>query len=292
MSNNIIYTIENNKQIVAKGTYTGLLKDIENKRNKEFKNSHNKTQFETYTTNEDSSHKEFAGGTWEDVTNLSNMESFKEQLKEFRKNKLEEKVMTRIDFSPKRKRNLSEHDGDYDHEKRYEIKPFSSSRKEMLPISVIDVNVDMSINCSMKAKDINKYGALVWSVIQMVESLGIQCNINVINDCTGIGSKGNKYYDGKLSLVIKKAGEYISPVALATCFQAVFFRRAIFTGMVLECEENDGIEVSYGLGSPRIQRTDKHIWFEKGCIYTRAGGAFDAKEVEEAIVTMITTGKK
>lgn len=278
---NIQYKLEG-KQITANGTYKGLLRDIEEKRKKGL--NKNNDDFQRFTTNEDHSHKSFAGGTWEDVTNLNNMNGFKKQLAEFKKHKLEEKIIAKLDYSPKRKRQLSEHDGDYDHDKRWDIKPFNNSKKEMLPISVVDINVDMSINCSMKADDINKYGALVWSIVQLTESLGIQANINIINDCTHLSSEGHA---GLLTLQIKKAGEYISPVALATCFQSVFYRRVIFTGMVLECDEFN-LKTSYGLGSPRVQRTDKHIWFDKGVIHTRAGGGFNAKEVEEAIVKMVT----
>lgn len=276
------------KQITCFGTYKDLLSDIDElKKSKNFKTKVNEDQFFKYTTNDDHSHKSFAGGTWEDVTNLDNMDSFKKTLAEFKKNKLEEKITAKIDYSPRRRRALSEHDGDYDHDKQWEIKPFSNSRKEMLPITMVDVNVDMSINCGMGAKDINRYGALVWSIIQLVESLGIQANINIVNDCTNIT---NNSQDAKLTLQIKKAGQYISPVSLATCFQSVFFRRAIFAGMVMECE-SIGKDAHYGLGQPRVQRTDKHIWFEKGAIYTRAGGSFDAKEVEEAVMKLVRGGK-
>lgn len=275
------------KQIIVTGSYRDLLKDIETMRKDSWNNKQNKDQFQNYVTNNDRSHTRFAGGTWEDVTNLNNMAQFKRQLEEFKKNKLEEKITTKIDYSPKRRRFLSEHDGDYDHDKRWEIKSFNNSKKELLPISIIDINVDMSISAGTSAESINKYGALVWSVIQLVESLGIQANINVTNDCTNSTEKS----DTKLIYRIKKAGEYISPTALATTFQSVFFRRAMFAGMVLAAD-NFKERASYSLGSPRYIRTDKHIWFENGAIFTRSGGLFDVKEVEAAILKMVTKGLK
>ena len=247
------------------------------------KNTTNQSLFNKYTNNNDINHIEFSGGKWEDVTNLNNMDSFKKTLGEFKKNRLEEKISAKIDYSPRRKRQLSEHDGDYDHDKRWEIKSFNNSKKEML---LIDVNVDMSINCSMSADAINSYGALVWSIIQLVESIGIQANVNIINDCSSVSDD----IDSKITLNIKKAGQYISPVALATCFQAVFFRRAIFSAMILCCENFKSNAYS-SLGRPRVQRTDKYIWFKDGAIYTRAGGAFNAKEVEEAILKLVQKGK-
>lgn len=284
---NIQYKLENNK-IIANGTYIGLLKDIEVQRNKSFKNNGNANAFKEYTTNEDSHHLQFSGGTWEDVTNLNNMSAFKKQLEEFKKNKLEEKIVSKLDFKAQRKRSLSEHDGDYDYDKRWEIKPFSNSRKEMLPISVVDIIVDMSISCAMDAVSINKYGTLVWSIVQLVESIGIQASIKIVNESTQLSTDGK---EAKLSLEIKKAGEYISPVALASCFQSVFYRRVIFAGMVLECEML-GLEATYNLGSPKVKKTDKFVWFENGAIYTRAGGSFNAKEIEDSILAIVQSGKK
>ena len=275
-------------EIIATGSYTGLLKDIDAAREKrDWKHSNNKQQIYEYSTNESSSHESFAGGKWEDVTNLRNMNDFKKQLQEFKKNRLEEKIIAKLDFNPKRKRSLSEHDGDYDHDKRWEIKPFNNSRKEMLPISVVDINVDMSISCGMSAEAINKYGTLVWSIVQLIESLGIQASIKIVNDSRNISSNT----DGKIILEIKKAGEYMSPVALATCFQSVFYRRVIFSGIVLQCEAFAKSTCS-SLGSPKVPKENKHIYFANGAIYTRAGGTFDAKEVEEAIIKMVSKGRE
>lgn len=282
---NIKYTLKDN-ELTGFGTYKGLLKDIEESKTRNWNNSFNQSEVNRFISNTDSSHTKFAGGTWEDVTNLKNLDGFKKQLKEMEKHKLREKVLTKLEFNPKRKRRLSEHDGDYDFDKRWEIKPFSNCRKEMLPMNVIDVNVDMSISAGTKSEDINKYGAIVWSLIQLIESLGIQCNINIINDVSGLSSDMNS----KLIFNIKKSGEYISPVALATCFQSVFFRRAIFAGMVLACDENKK-QVCGGLGSPRTLRTSKHIWFENGAVYTKSGGLFNIDEVQQCIVDMVTKRK-
>jgi hypothetical protein len=284
MKTNIKYEIKD-KEIIGTGTYKDLLRDIEDARKRTWNTSDNRKQFETFTTNKDRNHSSFAGGSWEDVTNLKNMSSFKKQLEEFKRNKLEEQISTKIDYSPKRTRRLSEHDGDYDHDKQWDIKPFTNSKKELLPISVIDVNVDMSISAGMSSESINKYGALVWSIIQLIESLGIQANIYIKNEVNRIDSNGN--YSSNLNYRIKKAGEYISPVALATCFQSVFFRRAMFSGMVLACDNNFK-QACYSLGSPKVKRTDKHVWFENGAIYTRAGGSFNAKEVEESILKLVS----
>ena len=142
------------KQITVKGSYRDLLADVEAHKKIAFKNSHNREEFERYSTS-NNSHSGFAGGEWEDVTSLKNMDSFKKALADFKKQKLEEKVKAKIDFNPKRKRSLSEHDGDWDYDKQWEIKPFSNSRKEMLPINVVDINVDMSISSGMRAEEIN-----------------------------------------------------------------------------------------------------------------------------------------
>lgn len=273
------------KQITCTGSYLDLLKDIEEykQHKKTPKTSDNESKLRKFITDTDKDHVSFSGGLYEDITNMKNLNSFKKTLAEFSKNKLQEKIQAKLDFTPKRKRSSSEHDGDYDLDKRWEIKPFTNSHKEMLPINVVDVNVDMSISASMKAEDINKYGALVWSIIQIVESLGIQANVNIINESVGTSTNG---YASTIVLKIKRAGEYISPVALTSCFQSVFYRRAIFGAIVLSCDEFK-FDVDYGLGRPKHTSTDKNIWFENGAIYTRPGGQFKIEEVERAITKMV-----
>jgi len=270
----------NAKTITCSGTYKDLLKDIADMREESKWNDRtNFKKFKIKVTNDDRSYKNFSGGEWEDVTNLKNLDPFKKQLNEFRKNKLEEKITTKIGYNQIRKRKLSEHDGDFDLDKQWEIKPFIHTKKDMLPMSVIDMNIDMSINSSMSSESINKYGVLIWSLIQLVESLGIQVKVNLINETTKLSYDD---YGGNFIFNIKKSGEYISPIALATCFQSVFYRRAIFSGFIMACDKFKQTATD-GLGYPKYQKSNRYIWFDKGAIYTKPGGQFDTDEIVDTI---------
>lgn len=292
--NKINYTVSG-RQVIGKGTYKDLLADI-----KEYQDGKIVTQIpgnekiHTYISSNNNDYSSFAGGNWNDVINLKNMKQFQNQLEEFRKHKLEEKIKSKLDFSSKRARKISEHDGDYDFEKRWEIKPFNNAIRMPVPISIVDIKVDFSISYAMSADDINKYGAMVWAVVQLIESLGIQCNINMIDDNLNIDSKGGGFFGGNndskydlmFDLQIKKSGEYISPIALATCFQSVFYRRALFAGFVIGCEFLK-VRSSDGIGRPREIKVNKNLWYDDGIVHTKPGGIFKVDDVVECIRNML-----
>lgn len=282
------YNLENNgKHMVGFGSYKDLVDDIEEMRHKTLKNRANQDQFETFTKNGDRYHIEFSGGKWEDVMNVKNMDDFKKALSDFQKNRLEEKIIAKLDYSPKRKRKMSEHDGDYDIDKRWEITPFHSSKMERLPISVIDMNVDMTISAGMDAESINKYGTMVWSVIQLIETFGVQVNVNIIMEVNNLSTCGKS---AKMVLNVKRAGQYVSPISLATCFTSVFYRRAMFTADLLVCEAFN-VQACSSLGQCKYPSEKKNIWFDKGAIYTRPGAMFKATEIEECLIKMIGVKK-
>lgn len=278
------------KDIISKGSYTELLLDLKDfQKNLLIPNQsgRNREYLEEYTgvnVLASKEYEEFAGGTWNDVLNLKNLKQFQDQLTEFRKHKLEERISKKVDFSVKRVRRNSDYDGDYNHDKRWEIQPFSNAIRTKIPVSCVDVNVDMSISSGMRADDINAYGAMVWAIVQLLETIGINCNINIVKSSHSITEEEN--LGQKVFLKIKKSGEYISPVALATCFQSVFYRRAIFSNIVLAADSQNKTVTSY-LGTPKKINVDKNLWYENGTLNTRPGGLFDINQVEECIYKMI-----
>lgn len=281
MEKKLKYSYDADKRLVSvKGHYRDLLADIQASKDN---TKHNNDHIAKYLSNSGyDDYARFAGGTWDDITNLKNMDKFKKQLEDFRKHKLEEKIQKRVDFSVKRVRRTSEHDGDYDLQKRWEIKPFSSAHRSKVPISVVDFKVDFSISAAMSPEDINSYGAMVWSIIQLVETLGIQVNVTIVTEGVGIADN----LDNQQEYIIKKSGEYMSPVSLASTFQSTFYRRAIFSGIAL-CAENQGKHAWDSLGRPKYPNENRNLWYDKGTIYTRPGGQFKIEEVEKCVMEMI-----
>lgn len=159
----------------------------------------------------------------------------------------------------RRKRVVSEYDGDLNFERLYDIAPFDATRTENSGIArTIDVVVDFSFNCMVSAKAISEYGAVCWSVVDLLERSGIQCNVLLEFKAeqgaeTKVETDAEKVTIRTQRLLVKRADQYQDPMDLARCFTSWFFRRILFTTSVI-CTDAQGLGASYGLGGP-IPRT-------------------------------------
>jgi hypothetical protein len=128
----------------------------------------------------------------------------------------------------RRKRNLNDQDGEIDFDRLYDINYFHAARIENSAVArIVNITVGVNISVGIKEAEINDYGAMVWSVIDLLERSGIQCSVTMRWSPTSSISGDPKHYDA--SVVVKTAGEYIDPMNLARCFTSAFFRRALFS---------------------------------------------------------------
>ena len=128
--------------------------------------------------------------------------------------------------SRKRKRVMSDLEGDWDIDKRWEIAPFNSAIKKNMPITSVKINCDFSIPASINSADIMDYAALCWSVISRVESQGISSEVNLVNISKNMDY--NSTHNLYMIYNIKKAGTYQDLNSMARFFSCNFYRRAIF----------------------------------------------------------------
>lgn len=156
----------------------------------------------------------------------------------------------------KRTRFLSEYDGEYDFDRRYDLTPFNATRIERGGVvRTLDIDVEFCFNAGVSAQSISEYGALAWSIVDIVERAGIQVNLRLVMPIQhdGIVHDENAEYSKIKTAVnyisLKKSGEYVETMTLARCFTSMFFRRCTF---VLDCivEQARGRDTDSGLGYP------------------------------------------
>lgn len=142
------------------------------------------------------------------------------------------------DIAPKRVRRMSDQDGDWDHARMWELAPFQSTKRARGGIArVIDVEVNFQFNAGTKTHDIERFGAFAYSVVQAIESAGVQVNLT----CGGMAQNvfARNEVLTKQTCRVKQAGEYMEESLLARCFTTEFFRRVMFTLSVAACDSLD-----------------------------------------------------
>lgn len=197
----------------------------------------------------------FSGGTPEALEKLLDGECdltpFTRALEDFQNSGLRADLETLMQACvKKRKRKFSEHDGEWQMHRRYDLTPFQGSEKRLRPTRIITIIADFSINQSAPATDIDKYGAILWGISQLIESCGIQTDIRWHVYTNGF-AHGEKSYDGDITVHVKKPGEYIAPSHLAATFKSLFFRRMGLALMQAATSADTSAQVDYGYGSAK-----------------------------------------
>lgn len=203
----------------------------------------------------------FRGGSLESLENdLSGKMDISRhvlKLREMETSGILRRLRTQIGLAyPKRRRVFSEHDGDWDYDRRWDIMPFQATSRPPQVGRTLILNCDMCVNASTKSKALDKYGVLVWAISNIIESAGICTRILYTEFSTGATEDGSS---SDIEVIIKNTGEYIAPPLLASVFQTNFFRRIGFSLLTLAAEAV-GEEVAMGLGHAET----KHRTLEYG----------------------------
>lgn len=237
-----------------------------------FSDSTNREYEETLKSDHDSG---FRGGTQREVVDAGHGKFDK---KAFEKKRDEmKKEFSKLDFleqeiARKRSRVMSEYDGELDFDRLYERAPFYATRvSNNGSARTINLTIDFSFSAGVDADKINKYGATCWSIVDLLERSGIQCNVIIQNKVQRLASKGGQSKveaptNWIFNTTVKGANEYIDTVDIARCFNTNFYRRAMFHAWVVGCDAL-GFQANYGLGSVEQMRSS-HA--SKGEIYLSA----------------------
>jgi hypothetical protein len=157
-------------------------------------------------------------------------------------------------IAPKRKRRLSEHDGEIDFDRRWELTPYWNTVKERSGVApVLDIWCEFAFNSGVEQSDITKFGVFCWAIANAIENAGIQVNLNLYNHGTARPYKWSNSTDRHV-VTVKRAGEYVDMQNLARCFTSGFYRRGMFTACYLTAWGEQGSRLGEGFGRS-IQKT-------------------------------------
>lgn len=169
-----------------------------------------------------------------------------------------------------RTRVLSEYDGDYDHDRRFDPECYQATTMAVGQGHTIKLLANFSMSAGVDAAKINKYGAMVWAVSQLLEDAGFVCSIDIVNTGQSLFSGSDAAHS--IQVEVKKAGSYINPKVLGAVFNNTFKRRAIFWCLPVACElsghtaqSNYGYPVSVTGGKPFLHEKGTII-LDPGCV--------------------------
>ena len=152
----------------------------------------------------------------------------------------------------KRKRFLSEHDGDYVHERRYDINFMESARLEKVQCNnLIKINACGSFDYNVDASKINDYAKEICELVNFFEAQGRSVELNLtykLSDLYSSRSSGVM----KAFITVKRPDLYLSKADIYRAFSSVFKRHIGFCVNTLMADVN-GEYVDEGLGSPLVQ---------------------------------------
>ena len=169
------------------------------------------------------------GGTLKQATAMPDMAPYLQAKTELMRGGLFKSLAPVYEHRPKRKRVNSEYDGDFDFDRKWEIKPFSTTKQIKVPIPIIKINIFLGVNCGYSPESYNKYSALAWAVTQLIESHGVNTEISYSSYAIGSCNGSVDYYQ---TGILKEATKYLSPQSLAYALRTSFLRRHIFAGII------------------------------------------------------------
>jgi len=185
---------------------------------------------------------------------------------------------------PRRKRKMSEHDGEWDFDRKWELKPYQGTiRKKQLRKS-IKIYANFSCSGSSGAREITEYGALIWAITKIIEDSGIQVEVYYQERANRVDV--NLSVSTNVLMRLKKAGEYISPQALAASFTANHYRRLGFALQTIAVAACGNRVTSRGMGC--APKGTKPISFSEGILtLDKKDNQINYDEIEKVILGII-----
>lgn len=209
-----------------------------------WKNHENRKEFFDI---KNSSNHEWRGGTNKDLNLVKNEGGILKKKKEILRSKSFQKLKSNLNHNLQRRRFRSEHDGEYDHDLRYEIKPFNNSKSSKSKRKTISIIAKFAFSARVSSENINDYGAFVCALTEVLESNGVGVELFLQSVGAGLFRKAKK--NNVISVQIKKADEYLPKRDLYRCFTSNYYRRVVFSLYMGACELVDD-EIGLGYGSP------------------------------------------
>ncbi len=195
----------------------------------------------------------WCGGSYDDLVHgKPSTTLFKEEQKKFQSSKLYKKIIRKVGETTRRTRIRCEHDGEWDLDSKYEIKPFNRSvRKTGVSGQIVSITADLCFSAMVSSEAINRYGAFVASIVKALESCGINVELYVRQNGTRfLASSSKKEHSFMMGTYkVKSSGDYMPTSLLLKIFSSNFLRRMMHAQIVCSASYIDE-EVSGSLGTP------------------------------------------
>jgi len=184
-----------------------------------------------------------------DLSGEMDMTPFNTALSKIKTSEVFESLKTKVVAgTPMRKRRVSEHDGEWDMSRQWEIAPFHATYRAFQERKAIDINAQFAFNGAYDPEEITAYGAMIWAISELIESAGIRCRVVWCKQNKGISE--DKDVNSSMRIELKAHQEYVAPSLIAAAFQARFYRRAGFA-LIVAASDYRGYPAKNNLGTPR-----------------------------------------
>jgi hypothetical protein len=161
---------------------------------------------------------------------------------------LMQRLMDAQDRVRVRSRQRSEHDGEYDHDRRWDIQPFQHRVVQTRPGRILKMRVFADFSAQVKGDYINRYAALVSAIIGLVESAGVRVQLDLDFGSRDFEVSGR--YTMSLKVRVKNTDQYFNAGDLLKTLSSNFYRRVFFMGIILAAD-SVGKAAEDGLGMAR-----------------------------------------
>jgi uncharacterized protein YukE len=222
------------------------------------------------------------------------MTAYKKALEELKKNGFVSKIKKQVEgMIVERERCLSEYDGDYDHDRRFDPECYQGTKRAEGVGRTIKLLINFSLASSHSAQQIETYGAQVWAVTQVLEECGFLVDVTVGLRTEGLYYSVDSNRDAFQGLFkVKKADEYINPKILAATLSTPFFRRAVFSIMHAVGNVANASAVSNGLGvctsmtngAPCVYQKGGTVILDPACVTNAANVADVVTQAAKAVL--------
>lgn len=281
-------TRDDKKKYISVRTDLSTLKTIWDKPEEFFKDKNNLAVVRE-NRGDTSSDVSFRGGKFADTFTVPDMAAFIKEKANL--DKSFSTLITKFASQPKRKRVMSEYDGEWQMHRQWEITPFASAARLPTLLPCLEIRCEFNFNASVDSSEINTYGTIAWSIVSLLESIGVSVKLSISNpgEQSAFTSDSTVFFSSDTIIDIKNFGEYVAPSELAKVFKSNFFRRAMFTHIVVGAEAN-GLRVSSSLGSARSY--SKYVEYKNGVLYLRGNNMKGlAAAVEKEVLALFKRGR-
>lgn len=240
------------------------------------RSSSNKSKLNDFSGNDNLG---FTGGRVEELAEKPSMAIFNTAVKDMRKSNIHKKIKTAFADTSIRKRRMNPHDGEYDHDRRWDVNPFSRAARGISPVRSLKIFANISFSCGVGSDTIDRYGAMMAAICNLLESSGI--TVEIILQSIHIDSTDSGCFID--NIIIKKPGDYLPAASLIKAFSSNYYRRVLFTNTVMDVELQ-GKDARGGLSTPAS--FDEAVAFNKGELHIFSHSILDKSRETEFLTAL------